>query len=174
MKIENLVVGGGGIKSFSYIGILQKLYNSNKLKNIKKLLGVSGGSILLYLYSIGYSPNDLEKLSLNLDLKSLFGNPSINNIIFHKSISSTEYLYLFLEKLTFFKLKLKSIDFETHYKLTNISLNIGCSCINTDKFVIFNKDNYPKENILKIILASCSVPGVFPAQKINNYSAPML
>lgn len=74
MKIKNLVIGGGGIKSFSYIGILQKLYNQNKLKYVKKLLGVSGGSILLYLYSIGYTPDELEKLAINLDLKALFGN----------------------------------------------------------------------------------------------------
>lgn len=169
MKIKNLVIGGGGIKSFSYIGILQKLYNQNKLKYVKKLLGVSGGSILLYLYSIGYTPDELEKLAINLDLKALFGNPSINNIFVYKSLSSTEFLYLFLQKLTFFKLKVDNLNMITHFQLTNKILFIGCSCINTDKFTVFSKNTHPKCDIFKIILASCAIPGIFPPQKIGKY-----
>jgi len=169
MKIRNLVIGGGGIKSFSYIGILQKLHNENKLRYLKNLLGVSGGSIILYLYSIGYSPDDLEKLSLNLDLTSLFGNPSINNIILYKSISSAEFLYLFLQKLTYFKFKTSNLDMITHFNLTGKILHIGCSCINTDQFVIFNKKTHPNMDIFKIIIASCAIPGIFPPQKIGNF-----
>ena len=169
MKIYNLVIGGGGIKSFSYIGILQKLFNNKKLCNLKNLLGVSGGSIILYLYSIGYKPDELEKLAIHLDLKALFGNPSVNNIFLHKSLSSTEFLYLFLQKLTLFKLKVSNLTMIEHFRKTNIILNIGCSCINTDKFVIFNYKNNPNCDIFKIILASCSIPGIFPPQKIGKY-----
>jgi NTE family protein len=169
MKIKNLVIGGGGVKSFSYIGILQKLYNEKKLKNVNNLLGVSGGSIILYLYSIGYTPDELEKLAINLDLKALFGNPSINNIFLHKSLSSTDFLYIFLQKLTFFKLKVSNLTMNEHFIKTNLILNIGCSCINTDKFVIFNFKTNPSSDIFKIILASCSIPGIFPPQKIGKY-----
>jgi NTE family protein len=67
-----LVLSGGGAKGISHIGILQAI-DSAGLK-IDYLTGTSMGSIIGGLYAIGYSGNQIENISNNLDWDAILSN----------------------------------------------------------------------------------------------------
>ncbi len=162
--IKNLVVAGGGAKNLSLIGFLQKI-NINSIHNYA---GVSSGSVLIYLLSIGYTPKDLENLALELNLTEFMGEPSIENIIISKSITNLNNLKIILQTLTNYQFQTDSITFSQLYEFTNNNIHIGVTSLNNVEFEIFNKDNHPNVNIIDVIIASCSIPIIFPPHKINN------
>lgn len=162
--IKNLVVAGGGAKNLFIIGLLQKI-NINQVSNYA---GVSSGSIVIYLLSIGYTPLEIEQLALELDLTCFMGEPSIENILLLKSITNLEYLKVVLQTLTNYKFKKDTITFQDLYTKNNKIIQIGVTSLTDTKFTIFNYKNFPNVNIIDAILASCSLPGIFPPYKINN------
>ena len=162
--IKNMIISGGGAKCFSFIGVLQEI----NLDSVSSFTGVSSGSLITYLLSIGYTPFELEELALNLDLSQLMGFPSIDNILDKLSISDNIQLKILLQTLTNYKLNFDDITFQKHFELTNNYINIGVTCLSTASYEIFNKEKTPDSNLIDIILASCSIPGLFPPIKINN------
>ena len=162
--IKNLVVAGGGAKNLFIIGLLQKI----NINNVSNYAGVSSGSIVIYLLSIGYTPFEIEQLALELDLTSFMGEPSIENILLLKSITNLDNLKVVLQTLTNYKFKKDSITFQELYTKTNKIMQIGVTSLTNTSFTIFNYENYPNVNIIDAILASCSLPGIFPPYKINN------
>lgn len=162
--IKNLVLAGGGAKNLFIIGLLQKI----NINDVSNYAGVSSGSIVIYLLSIGYTPFEIEQLALELDLTSFMGEPSIENILLLKSITNLDNLKVVLQTLTNYKFKKDSITFQELYTKTNKIIQIGVTSLTNTNFTIFNYENYPNVNIIDAILASCSLPGIFPPYKINN------
>ena len=162
--IKNFVISGGGVKTFAVIGLLQKL----QLDSVVNYAGVSAGSIITYLLSIGYTPTELETVATEIDLSNIMGDLSIDNILFKQSISCSSNMKIVLSTLTNYMTQVDSFTFIQHYHLTKKKLNIGVSCLDTAEYVIFNKDNTPDVNIIDAIIASCAIPGIFPPKKINN------
>ena len=60
MTIQNLVISGGGIYGIMMIGIINNLDNYKLLKDVKKYLGTSVGSIICLLLNIDYNSYELE------------------------------------------------------------------------------------------------------------------
>lgn len=162
--IKNLVLAGGGAKNLFIIGLLQKI----NINDVSNYAGVSSGSIVIYLLSIGYTPFEIEQLAIELDLTSFMGEPSIENILLLKSITNLDNLKVVLQTLTNYKFKKDSITFQELYTKTNKIIHIGVTSLTNTNFTIFNYENYPNVNIIDAILASCSLPGIFPPYKINN------
>ncbi len=67
-----LVLSGGGAKGFAHIGVLKYL----KKAGIKPdyIAGTSMGSIIGALYAIGYSPEEIEKLTYSADWDFIISN----------------------------------------------------------------------------------------------------
>ncbi len=64
MKQLGLALGGGGLRGFAHIGVLQVLHDNNIPVNL--ISGTSAGSIIAALYAAGLSPRDMEKMVLGL------------------------------------------------------------------------------------------------------------
>jgi NTE family protein len=64
---ENLVFEGGGVKGAAYAGALQVLDKNGLLKGVKRAAGTSAGSILALLVALGYSPDEIMQVLLELD-----------------------------------------------------------------------------------------------------------
>lgn len=73
-----LVLSGGGAKGAAHVGVLKVLEKYQIPVDI--IIGTSVGSIVGGMYSIGYSPNDIEKTILNLKFTSLLTNSKDRNL----------------------------------------------------------------------------------------------
>ena len=64
VKNLGLALGGGGLKGFAHIGVLQVLEQRDI--PISFIAGTSVGSIIAALYASGISPSHMETLALRL------------------------------------------------------------------------------------------------------------
>ena len=73
-----LVLSGGGAKGAAHIGVLKVLEKYQVPIDI--IVGTSVGSIVGGMYSVGYSPDEIEKTVLNLKFNSLLTNSKDRNL----------------------------------------------------------------------------------------------
>ncbi|MGL6121051.1 MAG: patatin-like phospholipase family protein [Fusobacteriaceae bacterium] len=69
-----LVLSGGGAKGAAHIGVLKVIEKYNV--PIDYILGTSAGSIVAAMYSIGYTPDEIQKTITALNFNKLFTNTS--------------------------------------------------------------------------------------------------
>ena len=67
-----LVLSGGGAKGAAHIGVL-KVLEEYKIP-IDFIVGTSAGSIVGAMYSVGYSPDEIEKIILEMNFLTLMNN----------------------------------------------------------------------------------------------------
>ena len=63
INIESLVIGGGGMNGLIFVGALKYLEEINILKNIKYYHGVSIGAILVSLLNLGWTIEEIIKIT---------------------------------------------------------------------------------------------------------------
>ena len=66
-NFKNLVFEGGGIKGFSYCGVIKELESKNMLKNFNKFAGTSSGSIFASLLAAEFTADEILEIQ-NLEL----------------------------------------------------------------------------------------------------------
>ena len=141
----NLVLSGGGVKSVGHIALLEKIETLG-LK-INAISGSSGGALVAVLYASGVSLKDILKI---------FKETNIFKITFF-SITKAGLFDTFLFKSTIEdKIKTKFSELEIPIYITATNMQEG-------KIRYFNKGK-----LLKPVLASCAIPGIFSPIKINN------
>ena len=71
-KKIGLVLSGGTAKGLAHIGIL-KVLDEEKVP-IEYVTGTSMGSIIGVMYSVGYTPEEIEEIAISMDWMSLFSD----------------------------------------------------------------------------------------------------
>jgi predicted acylesterase/phospholipase RssA len=163
----NLVLSGGGMKGHVYISVIKILEEKNITKDIKNFAGVSIGSLFCLLILLEYKYNEINDLFINTNINKIF-EVNILNFFENYSLFSSNIMKKIIEIILNKKLKKKNISFIELYNLTNKSLNIVSINISTGKEIIFNKENTPNLDVATCIVASCSIPGLFPPLKIKD------
>lgn len=163
--IKELCVSGGATRGIIYVGALYGL-EKNKLlfkDKLEKCVGVSIGSFILGCYLLGYSVSELFELSLELDLKSL------NDISVKKELS-------ILEGNVFKEWVFKCINQKENaskftlidlYNKSKVHFIIVQSCIE-DGLVHMDHINSPNVLLYDALIASMSIPFIFPPHEING------
>lgn len=67
--VEHLVFEGGGVKGVAYVGALQVLGEHGLLDGVRSVAGTSAGSITALAVALGYTPEEITTLILNLDFE---------------------------------------------------------------------------------------------------------
>lgn len=62
-----LAFSGGGALCLAHIGVLKSLSSHGLLSSVKECVGISAGAIISLLYVLGYTLDEIERLSLALD-----------------------------------------------------------------------------------------------------------
>ncbi|WP_297596599.1 patatin-like phospholipase family protein [uncultured Cetobacterium sp.] len=174
-----LVLSGGGAKGFAHIGVLKTL-EKNNIK-VDYITGTSMGALIGALYSVGYTPDEIEKLVLDInwqdtfndspnqadisiDQRSLMKNYNLSlkyddflNFALPKSLKNTQRIYLKLKNLLWNAENIKDFN-----KLP-IPLQIIATDLNTGKSKAFNSGD-----LAKVITASISIPTIFDPVKIGD------
>nr|WP_307774416.1 patatin-like phospholipase family protein [uncultured Cetobacterium sp.] len=189
-KIENLkkknvkpkvglVLSGGGAKGFAHIGVLKAL-EKNNIK-VDYITGTSMGALIGSLYSAGYSPDQIEKLILDIDWENTFDdkpnqedipleqrsimkdyNLSLKyddsfNFDLPKSLRNTQKIYLTLKNL------LWGVEGINNFDNLPIPMRVIATDLNTGKAKSFKSGD-----LAQAIVASISIPTIFDPVNINN------
>jgi len=147
MKKIGLALGGGFARGFAHIGVLKELKKNNI--PIHYIAGTSAGAIIGAAYACGFEPEEIEGMALSIDYLGLFDFTVPDQGL----ILSTN-----IEKFLGYFTK------DKNFNQTRIPLSIVATNLDTGGRVVFNKGN-----IVEAVMASISVPGVFPPVRKGKY-----
>lgn len=158
-NIDSLVFGIGGLKGICYCGVLLALKNYGILKNIKNICGVSAGSIVSFLYIIGYSPEEIIKINLNLDYSKIM-NPDYKKLMYGCLDDGIKFERIFNKFLSAKNIK-ENITMKELYELTNINFTIVVFNSTTNKLEYMNYLTEPNIKVATAVRMSSSIPLYF-------------
>ena len=174
-----LVLSGGGAKGFAHIGVLKEL-EKNHIK-IDCITGNSIGAIIGALYSVGYTPDEIENIIKEFVDENFYNdNPNRTDLPLEKRLSEDQYAFSikYDDKFNFYLpkglknsqkgyLRLKELlsraenirDFD---KLP-IPLRVVATDLDTGKAVTFKSGD-----LAKVVTASAAIPSFFDPVKIDG------
>jgi NTE family protein len=141
-----LVLSGGAARGYAHLGVLKALEENELKPDI--ISGVSAGAIAAAFYAKGFSPEETVELFQSINLKDILNiRPS------KKGLLKTDGLKKLLQN-HLGKTKIEDLELPVVIAATN--LNEG-------------KTHYFKHgNLVDAVLASCSIPVVFNAVKMES------
>lgn len=160
--MNDLCIGGGGYLGISFIGALEYL-NENNLSDIKRFYGTSIGSLIGIYYVSGMLPKKILSILMQFNFQELI-NYNFSNIIETSSVFNNDILKNFMSYI-------EDIDTITINEFSikySVDINIYATNINSHKLTNFNNSETPDIALKDALMASMSIPFIFPPVKINN------
>jgi len=159
-KIKNMALCGGGIFGYGEVGsIVRLLEGYQDYMAIKKIKGVSVGSMVAALFAVGYTPQELSKILFELNFDALIrGNAMIPYLKIYDKWGMYEADGLENEIEKFIRQK-TNIKFCTFSQI-DIDLTIIATNLNYQNARLFNRELAPDMVISKAVRMSISYPGV--------------
>lgn len=166
-KFTELCLSGAANKGISYIGAMRVLDDRNLL-DIKKFVGVSIGSLVGVCYIIGYKPDELMTEVNKKDL-SEFEDVSLESVFTNGAVLEGETYRLWVWELLSKKIN-PMTSIETVNKLFDVEIIIGATSLDSgeDGLEFFSVDTTPEIPIYYAILASMTIPFIFPPVVYNG------
>ena len=172
--LKNIVLSGGSVKSISFIGALQALYERNMLQDVTRYICSSGGSIIGVLMTMGFSPATiLENIlkvvdiyeQLDVDVEAVLG------IVENFGIENGDFFINWIKtkvRETFKIPEMTDLTFLEFAKLTGKDLVICASDIIDRKSVFFSLDKTPTTSVFEAIRASMAIPLIMVPVRIDD------
>lgn len=164
---ENIVFSGGGLRLFSYIGVLRALEEFNLLKNIKNFAGASGGAVVAAMIAMGYEHDELYDFIRNFDYTHL-KDIQIFGINENFGLETGLKIDRFLQQMILKKMGKRELTFLEHYEATGNTLTVNATHLNNNKTVYFNHMNSPDMPIHVALRMTISLPAIISAVKWNG------
>lgn len=164
MKYKYLVLGSGGYKAFTYIGVLKKL-------NIKPdvIIGCSAGALLGYLLTMTQNIQDVEQEALDPEhLFFSFKDVSFKNLFYKYGFNDGYKIEKLLMELTLKYLNTQRINFDELFEITNIDFHVVTSNLKEKTFQVFNKTETPYMDVITALRMSISIPFYFTPVLYKN------
>lgn len=169
---ENIVFEGCSSKLYAYIGVITELENQNILKNIKKFVGTSSGSIIAMLLALNYNSNQIKEIIFKIDPNEYGAKTNIfkgiyNLIKYYGYINPEKYIQ-FIKTVIKVKTNNENTTFKQLYDMTQNVLIVTGTCINKRETHYYNYISNPNMEIYKAIQISTCLPYAFPIVKWNE------
>jgi len=157
---KNLVISGGGSYFFQFYGIIKYLEMSNLLNTITKFVGVSAGSLAIFLIIIGYKYHELENFLIKFDFNKIFDLHFEKILIDEKfkGLTNGENFDKLIKKFLHKKDLDENITLKQLYDKTNKDFIIGITNITKDRVEYINHLNYPDMPVYLALRITCCIP----------------
>lgn len=161
---RRLVLSGGGIRTMTYMGVLQVLEERRLLQGIREFCGVSAGALIALLLALGYSLSSLEKFFLEYDfsqIRSLDPETSMNFFETY-GLDTGEKVVQLLEKFLAHKGFQPSVTFQDLAASGRCKrFRLWASDLQMLKPVEFSAEATPDISVTLALRASISIPLYF-------------
>lgn len=164
--IEELSIAGGGVKGYAYLGALLQLERLGLLCNLKRISGVSIGSLFASAIVIGYKMDELTEYVFNYDISQI-KDIDITGFIKRKSFLKGEKYKNFIIEIIEKKVD-KNITLGELYEKTKIELIVAVICVNDRSLKYISYQTDPELDLVTLILMSSAIPGFLPPVSYNN------
>ena len=170
MKIKCLVFSGGAIRGITYIGCLKALEEYEIIKDVSIIAGSSSGAIFALLIILGYTSQQLESLTLELDFEKFkdITSDSVLSFTINYGIDTGDKLMRLIGILIKKKTENSNITLLELYELTKIKFIITGTCVNTHSTEYFSHESNPNMKVLDAIRITISIPLIYNAFHYND------
>lgn len=162
MSSKHLVIGTGGINYFAYLGALQALVDAHAIPHISRVTGASAGALVGFLFIVCGGKDMLQAADVNTEFI-----PSVTRLVHGGGFYSHDVLREQLRKVTGGNMYTFSSLQES---FPNISFDVHAWCVEDMATVIFSAESTPEVLVEDALMASVSVPILFPPVNINGKS----
>lgn len=160
--IRNLVFRGGGVLGIGYVGALNELRNNNQLKSIERIAGTSAGAILATLFCVGYTPDELYQIMMDLDFKSFCDHENIFDLLSSRhGLYRGKFFQQWIEILIAAKTNVPFSTFRDLHDLDFPDLSTVTTYLNEGDVMICNYASTPDVIVSEAVRASMSIPLFF-------------
>ncbi len=149
MKKLALVLGGGSAKGYAHIGVIKVLEKHGLKPDL--IVGTSMGALVGGMYAVGKDPKYMEQLVSKFNS---IGNFSLISTLFKGNILNIN--------------KVKKIFDQEFGETQQDETPIRFVCVATD-MKTGEPMNFEKGKLKENVMASISIPGIFPSVKINDH-----
>ena len=174
-----LALSGGGAKGLAHIGVLTVLENLSIIPDY--ITGTSMGAVVGALYSVGYTPDQIEEILTKNDWDSFVNGTFMdNNIPLEKKINNKKYMVSIRydnkfnfslpkgfgnTQMIYFELKklLRNVEGITNFDDLPIPLRVIATDLNSGTEKAFKSGD-----LAKAITASIAVPTIFDPVEIGG------
>ena len=148
MKKLALVLGGGAAKGYAHVGVIKELEKNGIMPDL--IVGTSMGALVGGMYASGKTITELETLASKFNS---LGSFSLISTLFKDNILNINNVKKILNKelseKTFEECKIKFVSIATDLKTGEM-------------------EKFSSGNLKDGVMASISIPGVFPRCKVNG------
>ena len=167
MKIDTLILGGGGTTGISYIGIFQALFQNNiirpDLQGITHIIGISAGALfsvpLLLQMNLSACLSLMEQFNMNELLNK--DDIHINNILTNLGLFKNDMIGTFITSICKYTIHKEEITLQELYDLTKIKLSIKVCNITREQIEYINYETHPTMNLSILIQMTTCIPLFF-------------
>lgn len=174
-----LALSGGGAKGLAHVGVLRVLEKYNIRPDF--ITGTSMGAIVGALYSVGYTPDQIEEFLTKADWESFIsGSFASTKVPLEKKVNNKKYMMSIRydnkfnfslpkgfgnTQMIYFELKkaLSNVEGITDFDKLPIPLRVIATDLNTGKAVAFKEGD-----LAKTITASIAIPTIFDPVEVGD------
>jgi predicted acylesterase/phospholipase RssA len=172
-NITNLVIEGGGFKSFAAIGSIKYFeeFDNYSFVSIKNFAGSSSGSILCFLLVCGFKSDEIKDFIYKNNWNSVIKNNifhQVYNLILYHGLNSLSSFMKKIENFVSIKGISRNITFIELYEKTGKNLVVTGTNLCKSRIEYFSKDTTPEMNVFDAIQISASIPYIIKSFKYKG------
>jgi NTE family protein len=174
---HNLVMEGGGIRGIAYGGALAELEKQGVLPGIKRVGGTSAGAIQALLLALGYSPEEISRITYETNVKEFADGRMIFFGGFHRMARKFgwyrgEKFTKWLGKLIEQKAGKTDLTFAELHALAGSrgfrDLYVTGTNLSRQQMEVLSHETYPDMQVRDAVRISMSIPLFFQAVGIDK------
>lgn len=165
--INSLVISGGGIKGFIYIGAIKLFFEYGLINKIKYFYGTSFGGLIVTCLNLGWKYDEIYKFALNFDIDCLM-EFDIDNFINNFGLISHKNYETLYKKIIAYKGYDKDITFDELFKKTSKELHLITYSVKHNKCIDLNYKTTPTLKIWQGLYMTTALPILIPPYKYND------
>ncbi len=163
---KKLVLSGGSIKGYSYLGVYEYLEKNNLIKNLDEIIGCSIGSLFGFFIVLGYSSKELKKIFLdeNFSMDKLI-NSKLHCLLEDLGLDDGKRLEMFLKIFIKNKGYPEDISLKEITEKCKINFVATVCCVNNKTVEYITKKDIP---LYLVVRMSMNVPLIFCPVKYQD------
>lgn len=175
MKIDTLVLSGGGPSAIAYIGIFyclfQKKIITSDLKDIKEIITTSAGILFSFFLLLKIDIKVIFTLIDQFHISSILKNDniSINDLLIDFGIFSNHKIKEMFQSVIKHLFNKSDLTLQELYHHTKIKLTVKVFNVTLKRLEYISYKTNPELSISTLGMMTTAIPGIFKPVIYNNY-----
>jgi len=175
MKIDTLILSGGGPSAIAYFGIFNSLFENTiineKLDGIREIITTSAGIFPSICLLIKFKLDLCKEIVLNYDLLKLvnMNNIKIDDILLDFGLFDTKDIGSFVKSILKNNIGKEDISLRELYDFNKIKLTVKVFNATKKQLEYISYETDPDLSIVKLAQMTTAIPLFFKPVEYNNY-----